>query len=205
MINLAVGGACLIVWLYLLVGRGRFWFGAELFKAVDPENERRQEDEWPRVAAIVPARDEADVVGQAVASLARQDYPGPFAIMVVDDQSSDGTASAARRASGMGDRLTVLNGKSSPAGWAGKVWAMAQGVAAADAAPEPPDYLLFVDADIVLEEGVLRRLVAVAEAKPRAVLASLMVKLRCKSSGGTLAGPRLHLLLPDALSVFLGQ
>ncbi len=177
MINLALGVASLIVWLYLLVGRGRFWRGAELFEAVSIE---RREGEWPAVTAIVPARDEADVIGQTVASLIRQDYPGPFAILVVDDQSSDGTASAARRVAGEDRRLTVLTGQSPPVGWSGKVWAMWQGGAAAQAAPEPPDYLLFVDADIVLGAGLLRRLVAVAEAK-RAALASLMVKLRCES------------------------
>ena len=91
------------------------------------------------------------------------------------------TGRRARRGErGRGRRVTVLEGESPPPGWAGKVWAMAQGVAAAEAAPEPPDYLLFVDADIVLEERLLRRLIAFAEAK-RAALASLMVKLRCES------------------------
>ena len=178
MINLALGVASLIVWLYLLLGRGRFWSSAELFEAVCPNIERRRNGKWPAITAIVPARDEADVIGQTVASLLRQDYPGPFAILVVDDQSSDGTASAARRVAGEDGRLTVLAGQSPPTGWSGKVWAMRQGAAAAEGAP--PDFLLFVDADIVLGAGLIRRLVAVAEAK-RAALASLMVKLRCES------------------------
>ena len=179
MINLALGVASVVVWLYLLVGRGRFWRAASLFEAVRPDNNRKRprEGQWPRVTAIMPARDEADVVGQAVASLAAQDYPGPFAIMVVDDQSSDGTAGAARRAAGA--RVTVIGGDNPPPGWTGKVWAMAQGVAAASAS-EPPDYLLFVDADIVLGDRVLRRLVELAREKD-ATLASLMVKLRCES------------------------
>ena len=179
MINLALGVASVVVWLYLLVGRGRFWRAASLFEAVRPDNNRKRprEGQWPRVTAIMPARDEADVVGQAVASLAAQDYPGPFAITVVDDQSSDGTASAARRAGGA--RVTVIGGDNPPPGWTGKVWAMAQGVAAASAS-EPPDYLLFVDADIVLGDRVLRRLVELAREKD-ATLASLMVKLRCES------------------------
>jgi hopene-associated glycosyltransferase HpnB len=165
----------------LLVGRGGFWRGAELIEAIGAEDVCRREGPWPRIAAIMPARDEAEVIGQSIASLMRQDYPGRFAVMVVDDQSSDGTASAARRAAGAEGPLTVIEGQSPPPGWAGKVWAMRQGVAAADAGPEPPpDYLMFIDADIVLEEGVLRRLVAFAEAN-RAVLASLMVKLRCES------------------------
>jgi len=181
MINLAGGAACLIVWLYLLVGRGRFWRAEELFEAVGLDIERRREGPWPSVTAIVPARDEAGVIGQAIASLNRQAYAGRFAIIVVDDQSSDGTALAARRAAGPDQRLSIVEGQSPPPGWSGKVWAMQQGVAAAEAAPEPPDYLLFVDADILLWGGLLRRLVAVAEAK-RATLASLMVKLRCESS-----------------------
>ena len=180
MINLAAGVACLIVWLYLLVGRGRFWRVEELFEAGNAGIEQRREGEWPRVTAIVPARDEAAVIGQAVDSLIRQDYPGPLAILVIDDESSDGTANAARRAAGADGRLTVLSGQSLPVGWSGKVWALAQGVAAAEAAPEPPDYLLFVDADILLGHEVLRRLVAIAEARG-ASLASLMVKLRCES------------------------
>jgi hopene-associated glycosyltransferase HpnB len=180
MIILTVGAACLVVWLYLLLGRGRFWRGAELIEAVGAGDERRRGCQWPRVTAIMPARDEAEVIGQSIASLMRQHYPGCFAVMVVDDQSSDGTASAARRAAGADGPLRVLEGQSPPPGWAGKVWAMRQGVAAAEAGPDPPDYLLFVDADIVLEEGLLRRLVAVAQTS-RAVLASLMVKLRCES------------------------
>jgi hopene-associated glycosyltransferase HpnB len=180
MIILTVGVISLVVWLYLLLGRGAFWRGAELIEAVGAEYERRREGEWPHVTAIIPARDEAEVIGQSIASLMHQGYPGRFVVMVVDDQSSDGTASAAQRAAGGAGRLTVLDGQGPPAGWAGKVWAMRQGVAAADALTEPPDYLLFVDADIVLGDGLLRRLVAVAQAN-QAVLASVMVKLRCES------------------------
>ncbi len=194
MINLAVGGASLIVWVCLLLGRGRFWRGGELFEAVRPDNERRFDGDWPRVMAIVPARDEADVIGQTVASLARQDYPGPFAVVVVDDQSSDGTASAARRAAGEDRVVTVVQGESRPRGWVGKVWAMQEGAALADAAAEPPDYLLFVDADIVLKDSVLSGLVAVAQAK-RAALTSLMVKLRCES-------PAERLLVPAFIFFF---
>jgi len=180
MIYLAAGVASLIVWIYLLVGRGRFWRIDEVFEAVGPHNERRGEREWPAVKAVVPARDEADVIGQTVASLVSQDYPGPLAIVVVDDQSSDATAAVARRAAGGDGRVTVIEGTTPPPGWTGKVWAMQEGIAAADAAPGRADYLLFVDADILLERGVLSRLIAVADARG-AVLASLMVKLRCQS------------------------
>ena len=178
MIDLTLGVASLVVWLYLLLGRGRFWRSIVLFEADRPNNQRRREGKWPRVAAIVPARDEAGVIGSAVAALAAQDYPGPFAIVVVDDQSSDGTADVARGAAA--GRVSVITGDSPPAGWAGKVWAMAQGVATADSAPEAPEYFMFVDADIALEPSVLRGLVGLAREKG-AILASLMVKLRCES------------------------
>ncbi|MEI9965451.1 MAG: glycosyltransferase [Caulobacteraceae bacterium] len=87
--------------------------------------------------AVVPARDEADVIGRAVGSLLAQDYPGPFRVILVDDQSSDGTADIARRAVGAEDRLQVIEGKPLPAGWTGKLWALAQGVEAASAVAAP--------------------------------------------------------------------
>ena len=81
------------------------------------------------VTAVIPARDEAEGVGETIASLLRQDYPGPFSIVLVDDQSTDGTAEVARRAAAAAaDRLTVLPGAALPAGWTGKLWAMKQGV-----------------------------------------------------------------------------
>jgi hopene-associated glycosyltransferase HpnB len=102
--------------------------------------------------------------------------------MLVDDQSTDGTAAAAnaaasaRRDSG----LTVVSGRPLPGGWAGKVWAMKQGTDLAESHPEQPRYLLFSDADIAFASDVLRRLVARAEAEGLA-LTSLMAKLRCES------------------------
>ena len=66
---------------------------------------------WPSVAAVVPARNEADVIGASIASLLTQDYPEPLTVIVTDDQSDDGTAEAARaaaRVAGAADRLTIL-------------------------------------------------------------------------------------------------
>ncbi len=138
---------------------------------------------WPRVAAVVPARNEADVIGAGVTSLLAQDYPEPLAIILTDDQSDDGTAdaaSSAARAAGAADRLTVLQGKPLPPGWTGKLWAQSQGVAEAKSLPARPRYLLLTDADIGYDAGVIRRLVARAEARGL-VLTSLMAKLRCES------------------------
>src|SRR5690606_9817016 len=73
MLNEAIAGAALLIWLYLLVAHGRFWLGGEHDSAVPAPPAR-----WPAVAAVVPARNEAGSVAESVGSLVRQDYPGPF-------------------------------------------------------------------------------------------------------------------------------
>ncbi len=177
--DLALSAAGLAAWLYLLLARGSFWranIRDEADLAPAPED-------WPSVTVVVPARDEADVIGASVTSLLTQDYPAPVAVVLTDDQSADGTAEAARsaaRAAGLADRLTVLSGKPLPDGWTGKLWAQSQGVAQAASAANPPRYLLLTDADIAYEQSALRRLVARAEARGL-VLTSLMAKLRCES------------------------
>jgi hopene-associated glycosyltransferase HpnB len=171
----------LAIWLYLLAGRGAFWLGRERDEAVSAG--RGASCPWPSVTAVIPARDEAECVGETVSSLIRQDYPGILTVVVVDDQSRDGTAQVAHQAAaalGVADRLTVLSGCALPTGWTGKLWAQHQGVAAAEAAPRPPDYLLLTDADIVYVPDQLRRLVARAQSGGN-VLTSLMAKLRCDS------------------------
>jgi dihydroflavonol-4-reductase len=90
---------------------------------------RPEPAQWPDVVAVVPARDEAEVIARSVASLAAQDYPGDFRVIVVDDGSSDGTAELARQAGG--SRVQVLAGAPLPAGWTGKIWAQSHGIAAA--------------------------------------------------------------------------
>src|SRR5690242_8452417 len=136
--------ACAI-WLYLLVGRGGFWLARERDRGALPPPAA-----WPKVAIVVPARDEAEGIGASMASLMRQDYPGDWSIVLVDDGSSDGTAAIARQAAadcGAAARLEVIAGKLLPAGWTGKLWAVKQGIEAAQA--RMPTYLLLTDADIV--------------------------------------------------------
>jgi hopene-associated glycosyltransferase HpnB len=131
--------------------------------------------EWPDVVAVIPARNEAGMLPLTLPTLLRQrqDYPGSFRIVLVDDCSDDGTGEIA---AGLGDEsLTVLHGKPRPDGWAGKVWAMTQGL---DQAMESdPAYLLFTDADIAWGTGTLRNLVAAATNDERD-LVSQMARLR---------------------------
>jgi hopene-associated glycosyltransferase HpnB len=172
----------LAIWLYLIAARGGFWRAAERDDAgAGPES--GEPCRWPAVCAVIPARDEAETIGETVASLLRADYGGIFSVIVVDDQSRDATARIAREAAdalGAANRLTVLSGRALPPGWTGKLWAQQQGVECADRAPAPPDYLLLTDADIVYTPDALASLVLRAE-RNGFVLASLMAKLRCKS------------------------
>lgn len=167
----------LLAWIYLLSARGMFW---RMRERGERETPSAVPENWPSVAAVVPARDEADVIASVVESLLAQDYPGSFRVVLVDDRSSDGTAQVARR-SVAGDesaaRLDVLCGQERPAGWTGKVWAMHQGLASMLEA-DAPDYVLFTDADIAHAPDNLRRLVAHAE-EHKLVLVSLMAKLHC--------------------------
>jgi hopene-associated glycosyltransferase HpnB len=128
---------------------------------------------------VVPARNEADCISGSIGSLVRQDYPGKLSIVLVDDDSDDGTATVARQAAADFEALTLVQSHGLPRGWTGKLWALRQGVEAAREV-SAPDYLLLTDADIVHARDSVRSLVARAESG-RFVLTSLMAKLRCQS------------------------
>ncbi|MBV8536164.1 MAG: glycosyltransferase [Alphaproteobacteria bacterium] len=175
-IGLSIGGPCVALWLYLLFGRGRFWWGWT-------EPAAPVLASYPPVVAVIPARDEAPVIARAVLSLFRQAYPGLLRVVVVDDHSTDGTADAARRAAAdadAADRLSVVSAPPLPAGWAGKVWAMESGYRHAQVHAADAPYLLFTDADIEHGPDSLKRLVSRADAGHLA-LVSLMVRLRTRS------------------------
>ena len=166
----------LAVWAYLAVGRSMFW----LFRERDADARLTAPARWPSVVAVVPARDEADVIARSLGSLIAQNYPGDFRIILVDDQSDDGTAIAARALGS--SRVTVLAGAPRSPGWTGKLWAMHQGVEAAqnlDGA-RPPDYVWFTDADIAHAPDNLTRLVARAD-EGGLVLTSQMAKLSART------------------------
>lgn len=168
----------LLIWCVLLFARGGFWRTRPAPSvAIEPR------EAWPAVVAVVPARNEADVIARAVSSLLAQDYAGSFHVIVVDDHSTDGTGDAARAAAlslRCPERLTVIAAKPLPAGWSGKVWAQSQGIAAVKSMGLPADYLLLTDADIGHPRDAVTQLVARAASEGRD-LVSLMVRLRCDS------------------------
>ena len=169
----------LAIWLYLIFARGGFWLAAEREAGAPPPAV------WPEVVAVIPARDEAESIATTISSLLAQDYPGPFGIVLVDDESCDGTAEVARQAVGACGRLDIVAGSPTPPGWSGKLWAVAQGIAAAG---EAPRYLLLTDADISYAPEALAGLVARSEAEGLA-LNSLMARLACESFPERLAIP----------------
>lgn len=163
---IALGALALAIWAALIASG--FWTTREC----DARARCTAPALWPKVCAVVPARDEADVITASLSSLLAQDYPGEFRIILVDDDSRDGTGALAR---GLGDaRLTVLGGAPLPPGWTGKLWALDQGIAAAGT----PDFLWLTDADIAHAPDTLRRLVGIAHAG-NARLVSFMALLSC--------------------------
>lgn len=170
-----ISALSLCIWLFLLLFWGDFW-------RADCRIDRQLPDldKYPSVCAIVPARNEAEVIATSLTSLLNQDYPRELAIALIDDNSSDRTAEIAQSTAeqlNKSDRLLVVAGKPLEPGWKGKLWAMHQGIIAVE---KTPDYWLFTDADIQHDSKNLTQLVTKAKTD-NLDLVSLMVKLRCQS------------------------
>ena len=194
-----------LIWAYLLLGRGWFWLCRE---RDDSAAAAAPPDAWPSVVAIVPARDEADMIGRAVGSLLRQDYPGRFSVIVVDDQSTDGTAdvaSAAAREAHGADRLEDRrrNRAAAAAGPASSA-AMRRGLAEVEAGAAAAGIRPLhrrrhrLCAPCALAPGRDR-----AREGRRSHFADGEAALRKR--GRALARAGLRVLLPDALSLRLGE
>ncbi len=166
-----VSGLSLAAWIYLIAFRGRFWRSS-------PVLERRAPADAAKVAAIVPARNEAALIARGLGSLLHQDYAGEFAIVLIDDNSTDGTAAIAASLDGSG-RLNVVRGAPLPAGWSGKLWAVHQGLG--HPAAKSADFLFLTDADIEHEPDHLQALVAKAGSEGLD-LVSEMVRLHCETT-----------------------
>ena len=180
----------LAIWIYLFLARGNFW------QLREDTLEPKALGNWPRVVAVVPARNEVATVSQALLSLLKQDYPGGFSIIIVDDHSEDGTAALAQKTaneSGASRRVKIHSAAPLAPGWTGKLWALNEGIQLA--ASQSPEFLWFTDADIEHAPDTLRRLVSRAETESLD-LASLMVLLQAKTI------PE-RLLIPPFLYFFL--
>ena len=171
----------LAAWVYLLFLHGKFWQSGPELAPMSPTNA-------PPVAVVVPARDEAETIAASLGSLLAQTYQGPLQMVLVDDGSSDGTAEIAARLHG----VTIIAAGPRPAGWAGKLWAVAQGIERATPfslslgeragvrGPPPPEFFLLTDADITHDPRHIATLVAHAE-RHGLDMVSEMVALNCES------------------------
>ncbi|HTD72779.1 MAG TPA: glycosyltransferase [Steroidobacteraceae bacterium] len=162
----------LCAWSYLFFARGFFWRSR-------PQLSRAVPQELPEVDIIVPARDEAETIQAAIASLLRQDYAGTFRVLLIDDNSTDGTAALA----GSAPNLEVIRLDSKPPGWSGKLWALHEGVAASRS-----PIVLFTDADIVHQPAHLASLLAKL-LHAQLDMVSEMVRLNCESVAERLLVP----------------
>ncbi len=183
----------LLIWVVLTFFRGAFW---QLTAFDDDIAKLQMPAKWPRVVAIVPARNEAETIARAVGSLTVQEYAGELRVIVVDDHSEDGTGALAQKAAerdGAPVRVDIFCAAELQPGWTGKLWALQQGVEKACGAEA--EYFWFTDADIEHAPDTLRRLVSRAEGGGLA-LVSLMVKLHAESL------PE-RLLIPAFLYFFL--
>ena len=162
----------LCAWSYLFFAHGFFWRSRPQLSSATPQ-------ELPNIDIIVPARDEAETIQAAIASLLTQDYAGKFRVLLIDDNSTDGTAARA----GSAPNLEVIRLDSKPPGWSGKLWALQAGVAASRS-----PVMLFTDADIVHQPAHLASLLArLLDAQLDMV--SEMVRLNCESLAERLLVP----------------
>jgi hopene-associated glycosyltransferase HpnB len=182
---IAAGFLTLLIWAYLVLARGGFWrispAPSSLISAQKDLPENGPQMNPVRIAVIIPARNEGDVVDRALRSLLQQQGVHRIHIFLVDDASTDGTAQAARTAAiaeRQAQNLTIVDGNPLPPGWSGKLWAMQQGVE--QAGKTAPDFFLFTDADIEHAPDSIATLVSIAQAGPYD-MASFMVKLHCQS------------------------
>lgn len=117
-----------------------------------PRLRARMPRRMPLVSVIVPARNEERTIERTVRALLAQDYPA-LEVIVIDDRSTDATAQIL---AGIGDeRLVVIHGEDTPAGWLGKPWALRQGSLRARG-----ELLLFIDADVIYAPGAIAAAVA---------------------------------------------
>ncbi len=173
----ALGACSIFTWIYLIALHGRFWHAKPRIADTLRSDLESSPGRAPSVIAVVPARNEADVIERTITSLLDQRYPGDLRVILVDDHSDDETAAIAGETASRhphGERIEIVRAPPRPAGWVGKMWAVESGLR--QAREKPPDFFLLTDADIVHPPDDVTRLVARANAG-RYDLVSLMVLL----------------------------
>ncbi len=168
----ALGCTTAVVWMGLAACRHRFWSIQPKLAATGPLGHR------PRVTAIIPARNEGEHLRQCLESLLHQEFQGEWKIVLVNDNSTDATGTIAHALAKADPRLRVVDGSPLAAGWSGKMWAVAQGLAQPEASQA--DYVLLTDADILHGPHHLAALVYTA-LQGNYDLTSEMVRLRTES------------------------
>jgi len=209
-IELSLMFLSLVIWIGLVSLWGQFWRTdlqlevddelqtisearvgqGDVFSLLPPvqQNVKSQMERLPAVCAVIPARNEADLLPMTLRSLLVQDYPGCFSVFLVDDHSTDGTSLAAKEtahALAQDQKLHIVAAESLPPGWSGKLWAIEQGIRSvetlhAKSLQQTPEYFLLTDADIQHDITNLRQLVTKA-LQEDLDLVSIMVRLRCES------------------------
>lgn len=183
-----LNGAPLLIWAGVLLAPWRPWSTREHLEA----QARLADVDLSHITVLIPARNEADVLATTLGALQRQGQG--LHIRVIDDQSSDTTAQVATTF----PSVQVIAGQPLPAGWAGKLWALQQGLAQVHT-----PLVLLLDADIQLQPGLLPTLLAFKQRQGRH-LVSLMADLRRQGFWDSLLLPAFvyyfKLLYPFALA-----
>lgn len=134
--------AALLLGIAVAILPGRPWSIREVLEADTGAGAEDLSD----VTVLIPARDEARVIGWTISSVREQGRG--VSVVLVDDGSTDGTVERAREAAGEG--LRIVRGEPLPDGWSGKLWALEQGRKRVHTA-----YTLLLDADILLSPGTI--------------------------------------------------
>lgn len=139
---LFITGALIVISLILLSN-------ILLFPRLKPLT-NRVDTEMPFVSILIPARNEAQTINNTLTHLFSQDYAN-YEVIMLDDDSDDGTPEIATGAAQSTPDFHIINGKSLPFGWTGKNWACHQLAQAAKG-----EVLIFTDADVIWERGALK-------------------------------------------------
>ncbi len=152
----------------------------------------------PFISVLIPARNEASVIGECLESLCRQDYPN-YEILVLDDSSSDATAAVVDRIAATEPRVQLLHGRPLAPGWAGKPFACQQLAAAARG-----EWLLFTDADTKHEPRMLRATLDYAR-KEKLSMISGFPRQQTVSISQRVAMPAIYFLILSCLPLWFVQ